>query len=73
MKKQLKLSTAGRKLSLNKKTISNLTASEMNKKIGATSCTCTDTCRQCGSHSYCDCGGTRNGNTCPGHQTCYAC
>lgn len=67
MKKQTK------KLSLNKKTISNLTAAEMSKLVGATSCGCSDTCRGCGNHSYVECGGTRNGKTCPGHNTCYAC
>ena len=72
MKKQLNPSTAGRKLSLNKKTISNLTALEMNGKIGgSTGCSCT--CQGCGNHSYNNCGNTRNGNTCPGHNTCYNC
>jgi natural product precursor len=55
MKKQIK------KLSLNKKTISNLSSSEMNKHVG-------------GSFSYfvrCGhCGATGNGNTCYGHNTC---
>jgi natural product precursor len=60
MKKQIK------KLSLGKKTISNLKPSEMSKMIG-------------GGHSY-HCGGggtggyskncTQNQNTCPGHATC---
>lgn len=64
MKKQTK------KLSLNKKTISNLTAAEMSNKIG-------------GSQGYCGpsnddyscrhCGWTKNQNTCPGHNTCYTC
>ena len=62
MKKQIK------KLSLNKKTISNLTAAEMSKLVGATSCTCTDSCPiskcyHCGNY-------TKNGNSCPGHKTC---
>jgi hypothetical protein len=63
MKKQIK------KLSLNKKTISNLTLAEMNRQVGG------------GSYSYfgpCGChtkGCTKNANTCPGHNTCqyYTC
>ena len=56
----------GRKLSLNKKTISNLQSSEMNKLIGGGS-----RWNACGSWN---CGGTRNGNTCYGHNTCqYTC
>ena len=53
MKKQIK------KLSLNKKTISNLQPSEMNKMIG-------------GARSYlhvCN-GPTQKGKTCYGHKTC---
>lgn len=68
MKKQIK------KLSLNKKTISNLTAAEMNKHFGGASTS--ESCVHsgcCGNHSYSDCGGTRNGNSCPGHKTCYTC
>jgi len=65
MKKQFK------KLSLNKKTISNLQPSEMSKMIGGSLRICSgsnaNTCRgQCG-------GATRNGNTCTGHNTCYTC
>lgn len=65
MKKQVK------KLSLNKKTISNLTAAEMSKLVGATSCTCTDSCPISKCH-ICN-NKTQNGNTCPGHKTCYTC
>ena len=58
MKKQVK------KLSLNKKTISNLTTVEMSKHAGGgnTGWTleCSHPCPQ----------KTKNGNTCPGH-TCY--
>jgi hypothetical protein len=57
MKKQIK------KLSLNKKTISNLTAVEMAKHIGGSVLG-----YGCGHY-----GVTRNGNTCPGHNTCYTC
>jgi len=76
MKKQLNLSAAGRKLSLSKRTISNLKLSEMSDKIGA------------GTRRYIGCGGqsgnngddvcmtkncTQNQNTCPGHASCYTC
>ena len=63
MKKQTK------KLTLNKKTISNLTAEEMDKHVGgSTSCNYSNhTCWNCGG------GNTKNGNTCPGHNTCYNC
>ena len=54
MKKQTK------KLSLNKKTISNLNEMEMNKKVG-------------GSYGHWPPGKTKNGNTCYGHNTCYNC
>jgi natural product precursor len=73
MKKQLKLSclpqlNAGRKLSLNKKTISNLNSSEMRPLIGGNTGTCWNTCADwCGHSKNC----TRNQNTCPGHKTCY--
>lgn len=63
MKKQTNLFRphAG-KLSLNKKTISNLQPSEMNKMIGGS-------LSICGGH-----GQTyKNGNTCLGHKTCYNC
>jgi len=60
MKKQIK------KLSLSKRTISNLNFSEMNRFIGGGTGTY--------QHSWCRCGGeTKNGNTCPGHNTCYNC
>ena len=63
MKKQTK------KLTLNKKTISNLTATEMSKHVGASyaSCSGLSHCHECGG------GNTKNGNTCPGHKTCYNC
>lgn len=65
MKKQIK------KLSLNKRTITNLQPSEMAKKIGGQITT------NCHGHSFngngCPGGGTQNGNTCPGHKTCYNC
>jgi hypothetical protein len=62
MKKQIK------KLNLSKRTISNLQPSEMKNKVGASREYC----------SYHGCGGpsrncTRNQNTCPGRDTCYAC
>ena len=63
MKKQSK------KLSLNKKTISNLTATEMSKHVGGSAAP-----YPCGTYNG-NCGGgrTKNGNTCPGHNTCYTC
>lgn len=56
MKKQVK------KLSLNKKTISNLGSSEMSKMVGAGTGTanCTVECH----------GNSQKANTCPGHNTC---
>ena len=67
MKKQTNLPASGRKLSLNKKTISNLTASDMSNKIGGST--------SCYPHTHWWCGGghSKNGNTCPGHNTCYNC
>lgn len=64
MKKQIK------KLSLNKKTISNFTALDMSKLVGGGSMTCTsaDSCPISKCH-YCA-NQTKNGNTCPGHKTC---
>jgi len=63
MKKQTDLPAAVRKLSLNKKTISNLQPSEMEKKVGGTTyfgpCGCPQK--------------TKNGKTCPGHNTCNVC
>ena len=56
MKKQIK------KLSLNKKTISNLTVAEMSQHVGG-STGCYPNYPQ----------KTKNGNTCPGHNTCYNC
>ena len=66
MKKQIK------KLSLNKKTISNLNSSEMSNKIGG------QFTLYCSQQFHCPGGGgdpqkTKNGNTCPGHNTCYNC
>ena len=55
MKKQIK------KLSLNKKTISNLSEKEMSRQMGGTYWACGISRRYC--------AGTKNGNTCPGH-TC---
>jgi natural product precursor len=58
MKKQINLPASGRKLSLNKKTISNLSEIEMNKKVGGnTGWTCTWTCG-CHSKMYCTHGKT---------------
>ena len=54
MKKQIK------KLSLNKKTISNLTAAEMSNKVGGSVVG-----YGCGHN-----GVTKNGKTCLGHKTC---
>ena len=59
-----------KKLNLNKKTISNLSDTEMNKKFGGFLTV------GCHGHTFsCGCGGggTRNGNTCPGHNTCDTC
>jgi len=56
MKKQIK------KLTVNKKTISNLRSSEMNKYVGGTL-----QIYGCGNHSK-NC--TQNQNTCAGHNTC---
>ena len=64
MKKQIK------KLSLNKKTISNLTAAEMSKQVGGSTGCYPHTHQWCGNHSYYNCGGTRNGNSCLNHNTC---
>jgi len=70
MKKQLNLSAADKKLSLSKRTISNLSSCEMNRVAGGIgNATALHTC---------DCditrpGHTKNGNTCPGHNTCYNC
>lgn len=59
MKKQTK------KLTLNKKTISNLDSSEMSKLNGGSGCSTR------GGHTcHGNCERTKNGNTCPGHKTC---
>jgi len=71
MKKQLNLSAGGRKLSLNKKTISNLNEMEMKRKVGGSD-SWFHQCGHCGSYNT-NCGATKNGNTCPGHNTCYNC
>ena len=55
MKKQANLPATGKKLSLNKKTISNLNEMEMNKKVG-------------GSYGHWPTGITKR-NTCYGHKT----
>ena len=52
-----------KKLTLNKKTISNLNSSEMSNKVGGTV-----PIYGCGHN-----GVTKNGKTCPGHKTCYTC
>jgi hypothetical protein len=64
MKKQIK------KLSLNKKTISNLNLSEMSKHVGGQY-----TQFHCHPYhtSHCTNNCTQNQNTCPGHNTCYNC
>lgn len=59
MKKQIK------KLSLNKKTISNLNVAEMKKHVGGASTGCTDSCHPCHTKYH--------QNTCDGHKTCYIC
>ncbi len=67
MKKQTK------RLTLNKKTISNLIPSEMNRVIGGASYLSHLGCSRCGGHCGGG-GGTINGNTCAGHNTCqYTC
>ena len=70
MKKPIKSAfSVGRELSLNKKTISNLSEIEMNKKFGGFLTT------GCHGHTVNGCGGggTKNGNTCAGHDTCDTC
>jgi hypothetical protein len=60
MKKQIK------KLSLNKKTISNLNEVEMNKKVGGST--------GCYPWNHKSNGCSKNANTCAGHNTCqYTC
>ena len=61
MKKLTNLAASASKLTLNKKTISNLKSTEMNRLIGGTH-----------YQSWCHCGTgyTKNRNTCPGHKTC---
>ncbi len=67
MKKQIK------KLSLNKKTISNLSVTEMSRQMGGLQSyyvRCTHYCGGGGPTNNC----TQNQNTCPGHNTCqYTC
>ena len=70
-KKQTNLPAVGRKLILNKKTISNLQPPAMNKIIGgSTGC-------YGNTHSHWGCGNTKNctqnQNTCVGHNTCNIC
>jgi len=57
------------KLSLSKRTISNLTASEMSNKVGGGHSG--HTCGGCGGGASKNC--TQNQNTCPGHNTCQTC
>ena len=63
MKKQI------RKLSLNKKTISNLSVAEMGEHVGGSTGTSTSTSTDTKNPG----GHTKNGKTCPGHNTCYNC
>ena len=59
MKKQINLPAAGRKLSLNKKTISNLNAAEMNMQVGGGTKGHNNTCYTCGFNKTCySCGRT---------------
>ena len=69
MKKEIK------KLSLNKKTISNLSVTEMNRQVGGSLWACNTGGNWCGNYSQgCGGGATKNGNTCAGHNTCqYTC
>jgi len=68
MKKQIKsVPPHAGKLSLNKKTISTLKSSEMSNKIGGHSML------GYGCEGSYMCGPTKNGNSCPGHNTCYTC
>ncbi len=60
MKKQIK------KLSLNKKTISNLSETEMSRQMGGLQSYFVRCTRYCG-------GPTQNGKTCTGHNTCNGC
>ena len=64
MKKQTNLPAGDRKLSLNKKTITNLNRAEMNKHVGGSvlgyGCTGAYNCG----------GGWSKKNTCVGHHTC---
>lgn len=69
MKKEKNKPGVERKLSINKRTISNLSATEMNNKVGGNSQTYCHYSRGCGNSVNC----TRNQNTCPGHNTCYTC
>jgi len=78
MKKQFNLSAAGRKLSLNKKTISNLHSPEMSRLIGGGSCIKGYSCENnhtynCTQNQHCTHNCTLNQGTCPGHNTCYTC
>ncbi len=71
MKKQTNLPAAGRKLTLNKKTISNLYPSEMSRLIGGATSVYYSHPNGCGGGGYPQ--KTKNGNTCYGHATCYNC
>jgi hypothetical protein len=61
MKKQVAKPATDKKLILSKRTISNLRSSEMSKMVGA------------GHGHNGDPQNTKNGNTCPGHASCYTC
>ena len=65
--KNEKMKKQTNKLTLNKKTISNLTAAEMNKHVGGTSAT------GCYPHNRKTKNCTQHQNSCPGHNTCYTC
>jgi len=71
MKKQIKpASPSGRKLNLNKRTISNLNLSDLNYKVGGLSGACTFTCTTCAS--FRNCGTLTCGTqTCAGQASCY--
>ena len=65
MKKQIK------KLSLSKRTISNLNPSEMSRLVGGATSVLYSHGGNCGAGNSKNC--SQNGNTCPGHNTCYGC
>jgi len=67
MKKQTK------KLSLSKKTISNLKFSEMNRFIGGGTSGNYSNLHTCAGGPCRTLKCTQKGNTCAGHNTCYTC